>query len=98
MITLDIKISSNTWTPKSQRARQQLSQLPREAFKVFYDSTPIRTGYARSQTRLASNQIQAQYNYAQRLDNGYSRQSPQGMSKPTEQYIKRRIKQIQQGR
>lgn len=65
--------------------------------KVGYDQfvlkTPIRSGNARDRTALKNNVIEANYPYAQRLDEGYSRQSPKGMTEPTikhvQQYIKR---------
>jgi hypothetical protein len=38
--------------------------------------------------------IKADYKYATELDAGKSRQAPEGMSKPTEQYITKRVKQI----
>jgi len=95
VIKLDVKITSNTWTPKSQRARRALSNLPKEAYDVFYDTTPVRTGNARRNTKLTgANVIQAQYPYADKLDRGYSRQAPQGMIKPTLAYVRRRLNQI----
>lgn len=52
-------------------------------FPVFVANTPVRTGNARRRTSKTTNTIDATYPYAQRLDNGYSRQSPAGMTKPT---------------
>jgi hypothetical protein len=40
---------------------------------------------------LQGSKIKANYNYAVPLDEGWSRQAPRGMSKPTEEFIKRRI-------
>ena len=65
--------------------------LPKEAYDYFVDSTPIRTGNARSKTRLRGNTIDANYPYAERLDDGYSRQAPKGMSQPTEKFLQKRI-------
>jgi hypothetical protein len=67
------------------------NNLAREAYDYFKRETPIRTGNARSRTRLQGNEIQADYPYAQRLDAGYSSQSPAGMSKPTEKFIQEYI-------
>ena len=66
----------------------QSKKLAAEAYKFFRDHTPIKTGNARRNTHLTGDTIQADYRYAQRLDNGYSPQAPSGMSKPTDQYIK----------
>ncbi|CAB4134962.1 hypothetical protein UFOVP281_29 [uncultured Caudovirales phage] len=67
------------------------NNLAREAYKYFKSETPIRSGNARSRTRLQGNEIQADYPYAQRLDAGYSSQSPDGMTKPTERFIQEYI-------
>lgn len=53
------------------------------AYPVFVANTPIKTGNARRHTKKNTDEINANYPYAQRLDNGYSRQSPDGMTKPT---------------
>jgi hypothetical protein len=52
-------------------------------FPVFVTNTPVKTGNARRHTSKSSSTIDAVYPYAQRLDRGYSRQSPDGMTKPT---------------
>lgn len=65
--------------------------LPKEAYDYFVDSTPIRSGNARRSTRLRGSTIDANYAYAERLDNGYSRQAPKGMTGPTEKFLQKRI-------
>ena len=62
-------------------------QMAKGAFNVFYNNTPIRTGNARSHTVLAQNEIWANYPYATRLDQGYSKQRPKGMSNPTIKWL-----------
>jgi len=62
------------------------------AYKEFKINTPVRTGNARRNTSLIALSkdyfIQADYPYAQRLDEGYSKQRPAGMSKPTIDWIR----------
>ena len=65
--------------------------LVKETYDYFVDSTPIRTGNARRNTSLRGNTIDANYNYAERLDEGYSRQAPKGMTGPTEKFLEKRI-------
>jgi len=72
-------------------AEKVAKTLPKEAYDYFVDSTPIRTGNARRNTRLRGNVIDANYNYAERLDDGSSRQAPKGMSQPTEKFLQKRI-------
>lgn len=71
-----------------------LKKLPQEAFKEFVKDTPIRSGNARRSTKLSGNTITAGYAYAKRLDEGYSKQAPHGMTTPTEAFIKKRTKEI----
>lgn len=95
MIQLDVKVTSDTWTPLSRRIRRQLAQLPQLALNTFKNNTPIKTGYARSNTRLINNSvITANYAYAETLDRGYSNQSPRGMTKPTEEFVRTSVKKI----
>lgn len=62
--------------------------MTREAYSYFRDKTPVRSGNAQRRTRLSGDEIQANYAYAQRLDSGYSTQAPEGMTKPTEKFIR----------
>jgi len=74
-----------------EQAEKVAQTLPKEAYDYFVDSTPIRTGNARRSTSLRGNTIDANYAYAKRLDQGYSRQAPKGMSDPTEKFLQKRI-------
>lgn len=77
-----------------QNKQKQLAKVPVQAYDFFYKQTPVRTGNARSKTKLKNDTIRASYPYAGRLDRGYSRQSPQGMSRPTINFIKRLVRKI----
>lgn len=73
-------------------------RLAQEAYPVFrdgkggkYPGTPKLSGNARRNTKLSGDRILAQYAYAQRLDKGYSSQAPDGMTKPTDEYVKEYI-------
>ena len=69
-------------------------KLAAVAYPVFRDGkgrfkgTPVDSGNARRNTKLSNDSILAQYPYAVRLDQGYSKQAPDGMSKPTDDYMK----------
>jgi hypothetical protein len=73
---------------------QRISNLAQEAYDFWVGETPVRSGNARRKTRLRGDTISAEYPYAQRLDEGWSRQSPQGMSAPTERFIRNRLRRI----
>ena len=69
-------------------------KMAKAAYKVFYRYTPVKTGNARRNTTVNQNEINAHYPYAQRLDNGYSKQSPTGMTKPTMAWLQSYVKQV----
>ena len=64
------------------------------AYPVFVDATPERTGNAKRNTNLKNRSINANYPYAQRLDDGWSRQKPNGMTKPTAKWFADYIKSL----
>lgn len=71
--------------------KQLMDDLPdavrdswRKSGEYFHDITPRDTGYAQDHTRTQGNTIKADYAYAARLDEGYSKKNaPRGMSDPT---------------
>lgn len=69
----------------------ELKKLPQniidQAYDYFVKATPIRSGNARNNTKLQKTSIVADYVYAERLDNGYSKQAPRGMTEPTEKKL-----------
>lgn len=65
-----------------------------KALVTFKRNTPKRSGNARRNTQLNNQkEIVANYAYAEPLDKGSSRQSPQGMTEPTRKQIERLIQQ-----
>lgn len=100
---MSVTLTVNAITNSLKRIQRKLDKLPAEAHKEFVKNTPIKTGNARRRTKLKGNEIQARYPYAEVLDKGRhmtsrgmrgSEQAPQGMSKPTEEFIQKRITQI----
>jgi uncharacterized protein (DUF488 family) len=63
------------------------SDVMKNAGVFFRNKTPVRSGNARNKTKQKDNVINAQYPYAGRLDEGWSKQQPKGMSAPTEKQI-----------
>ena len=90
---------SNNLTPLLKKQQQAIKKIPDEAYKVFVKETPVRSGNARRKTKLkGKKEIVADYAYAERLDQGWSKQSPEGMIKPTEDYIIDRFNKIVSGK
>jgi hypothetical protein len=61
--------------------------MAKEGFNYFRKITPFRTGNAKRNTFLNKDTIEATYPYARRLDEGYSPQARDGMTRPTEAYM-----------
>lgn len=78
-----------------------LDEMPIAVMKTLYpyyrNKTPIRSGNARNRTKLNKNTINSKYDYAGKLDEGWSKQAPDGFTEPSidqldkliENYIKR---------
>lgn len=79
------------------RINNELDKLPSEGFKVFKDKTPKRSGNAKNKTKLQGNTINADYDYATRLNQGYSKKAPRGMTEPTVDYLRKLVKRIFKG-
>lgn len=98
-IKLDVEFNAKTTLAQLKTVMTKLNHLPTEALNHFVSITPIDSGNARRSTRLVGNKtIEANYAYAQRLDQGYSKQARNGMTKPTEKFIQNRVKQIEAGK
>lgn len=95
---LDIKITTNI-APTLKNMQRKIDNIPNDAYKVFVKETPVRSGNARRSTKLKNKKtIEANYPYAQRLDEGYSKQSPKGMVEPTMDFIAEEFIKIMTGK
>jgi len=86
--------TSNQVTPDLDRIQRQLAQYPAEAAQEFRALTPVRSGNARKHTNLRNQHIIADYPYVKPLDEGHSRQAPQGMVKPFDAWVRKKTKSI----
>jgi hypothetical protein len=91
---MSLKLQKDNITPSINKIQRELSTVARETHKFWVSTTPKDKGNARSKTVLKGNVIEANYPYAKVLDQGYSKQAPQGMSKPTEQFFKRLLNRL----
>lgn len=91
-IKIDIK---DGITSDLKRIQRELDALPKEALQKYVSLTPIDKGNARRKTRLKNKDtIEANYPYAKRLDEGYSKQAPDGMTKPWEDWLNNKVDKI----
>jgi hypothetical protein len=92
---MEIKLTRDGIGPDLRDKIKDLERLPQEALTVFKDNTPIRQGNARRSTKLENRAtINADYPYATRLDQGYSKQKPRGMSEPTLKFVKDKLDKL----
>jgi hypothetical protein len=96
---MDIKVKTKDIT----KLFSQLGKMPKgvhsDAFTFLRQATPIRSGNARRKTKKESRlRIGSRYGYAGKLDDGFSRQAPDGFTEPTidkmEQLVDREIRKI----
>lgn len=85
---MSVKIKDNM-TPSLRKIENAIEGVPESAYAFWRRNTPIRSGNARRRTRLQGNTIEARYPYAQKLDEGASKQAPDGMSQPTTDFLDR---------
>ncbi len=81
-------------TSNLNRKIKGLADLPKEGYDHFRSITPKRSGNARRRTRLQGSTIKADYPYATRLDTGWSKQAPKGMSDPTVEFMRKIVRKL----
>ena len=91
---MSLKLKKDNMTSSINRIQRSLSTVATETHKFWVSKTPKDKGNARSKTVLRGNTIEANYPYAKVLDQGYSKQSPQGMSKPTQTFFTKLINRL----
>jgi hypothetical protein len=91
-----IKLNYDRITPSLSKIEEGLDELPKGAYEAFKDATPIASGNAQRNTKFKKNQslIDADYKYAHRLNDGWSKQAPKGMLPATEKYIVKQLNKI----
>ena len=84
-----IKISERDLRALSREINDAVDDSMDETYTYFKKVTPVRSGNARRNTRYSKSKhrITADYAYAARLDDGWSKQAPRGMTEPSVQYL-----------
>jgi len=94
---MKLKLVQNRIRPNLRRKTNRLKTVAKHGYDVFRKTTPIRTGNARSSTefkpRARGYRIEANYEYANRLNEGYSKQAPKGMTEPTIQEMQKKARE-----
>jgi hypothetical protein len=96
-VKIDIK---DMITGDIDKIKQELRDIPNKAIVEYRNLTPVDKGNARRNTVLRGNTIQANYPYAQVLDEGRSvrdgqmrgsTQAPKGMTAPWSEWLKKYV-------
>lgn len=91
---MKLTLTKDSMSPDLAIRARRLSKVPQEAYQVFKETTPRKTGQARNRTKLIGQTISANYSYAVPLDKGHSKQAPKGMTIPTMEFVIKRLNSI----
>lgn len=66
-----------------------------DTYNFYKKKTPIKSGNARRKTKYTKSsdryKINSDYDYAERLDEGFSKQAPKGFTDPSFDYLEKQI-------
>ena len=91
---MKITKTKDSLTQSLKKLDKNLIDIPEKAYKFWVDTTPKASGNARKKTKLNRDTIHANYQYAQRLDDGWSQKAPNGMSQPLARYLNQLLKRF----
>jgi len=78
-----------------QKRMNKLEEIPEltvdKSYPVLKNNTPVRQGNARNRTKQQGLTIKSDYPYADKLNNGWSKQAPKGFTEPTIKFMERFI-------
>jgi hypothetical protein len=109
---MKLKINTKEVEQLLQDSVELKQSLIDSAYNYFVQQTPIgkpntwkhkppagyKPGNARRSTHKTQNGIEADYPYAERLDEGWSKQAPKGMTEPTIEFLNNEIQNILKGK
>ena len=85
---------SNGIERNMRELKSEIQALPEQALEKFKEFTPKQSGNARRRTRRNGSAIVADYPYANKLNEGSSSQSPDGMTKPFVEWLRQTVTKI----
>jgi len=90
-----IKIDDRNALRLLKDAEKVAENVGQKAYQYFKDITPKRSGNAQRNTKYdrGTKTITADYPYAERLDKGWSKQAPKGMTEPTEKQLEKWVEE-----
>lgn len=82
-MTIKVSIDTKQFTKLLNELNDMPTSVMKELYPYYISKTPIRGGNARNRTKLNRLNIKSNYPYAGKLDTGWSKQSPDGFTKPS---------------
>jgi len=86
-----VRIDSRIFENRMDNLEALPETVVKQSLPKLKKETPIDSGNARRRTRRQRLKIKSDYGYAGKLDDGWSKQSPNGFTDPTIDYMERRI-------
>ena len=87
MAKASVKISKRDMIKLQKQINKAIDTSTEETYEFFKQKTPVKGGNARRNTKYkeksTKTSIIGDYPYSGRLDEGYSKQAPRGMTKPS---------------
>ena len=80
---MGFKVNSRVFNKRMKKLSQLPDVLLDAALPITKENTPIKSGYARANTKKQTNKILSDYGYAGSLNKGSSKQAPRGFTAPT---------------
>ena len=91
---MGIKVSKRDIRKLDKDIKKAIDNSMLKTYIFFKKVTPIDSGNARRKTTYTARRltITGNYPYAERLDTGYSKQAPKGMTDPSLVFLERELK------
>ena len=90
-----MKLNTSDLKRLEKEIEDAISSSMSDTYKYYRKETPVRSGNARNKTKYTASsdkfKISSNYDYADRLDKGWSKQSPKGFTDPSFDYLEKQI-------
>lgn len=92
---MSIKINKADLKRLQKDINDAITDASEDTYKFYRKETPVRGGNARNKTKYRESRdrysITSNYDYAGKLDSGWSKQAPKGFTSPSLQFLKNKL-------
>lgn len=88
-LEVGVRVDATKFLKKMKKLEEVPQLSMKNTFPYYKQKTPVKSGNARNKTKVNLNQlkIRSNYAYAGRLDEGWSKQAPNGFTDPAIEYL-----------